>query len=101
MFKEWCTSCNIDAIHLAESDYFEYSKSIAKVNIILTDLNDNAPIFHQSFYQYELEDVSASTLLNVTASDPDEGINADFDFGYGGVTRVSEGYDGKVKLMSL
>ena len=75
----------------AETSEDTLSNSIASVNILLTDLNDNAPVFQPSSYNYELKDVNVSYVLTVTARDPDEGINAEFDFGYGGVTRVSEG----------
>ena len=68
------------------------SKSIARVNIFLTDLNDNAPRFHKDKYRYVLNDVHATTLDPVNATDPDEGINSEFDFALHGVTRVSRRY---------
>ena len=67
------------------------SKSIAKVNIFLMDLNDNAPKFLQDSYEYQLRDMYTSSLLWVNATDPDEGVNSEFDFGLEGVVRVSDG----------
>ena len=72
----------------------ELSKSIAKVNVFLTDVNDNAPVFLKDSYEYELTDIYTRTLLWLNATDPDEGVNAQFDFALHGVTRVSRGYQG-------
>ena len=66
-------------------------KSNAKVNIFVTDVNDNAPVFLQDSYKYELTDAYTSTLLWLNATDPDAGVNAEFDFALHGVTRVSRG----------
>ena len=74
-----------------ESVDSKLSKSIAKVNIFLTDLNDNAPVFLQDSYKYELPDIYTNSLLWLNATDPDEGVSAEFDFGLHGVTRVSRG----------
>lgn len=65
-------------------------KSNARVNIFVTDVNDNAPKFLQDSYKHVLTDIYASTLLWLNATDPDEGVNAEFDFALHGVTRVSE-----------
>lgn len=64
-------------------------KSNARVNVFVTDINDNAPVFPKDSYEYELTDVYTSTLLWLNASDPDEGVNAEFDFALHGITRVS------------
>lgn len=81
----WTVSC------LDENPEVEFSKSIAKVNIFLTDLNDNAPVFLKNSYKYELTDIFTESLLWLNATDPDEGVNAEFDFALAGVTRVSQG----------
>jgi hypothetical protein len=86
-----CIVTNLIFFFKDESVESELSKSIAKVNIFLTDLNDNAPKFLQDSYEYELKDIYIDSLLWLNATDPDEGINAEFDFGLHGVTRVSEG----------
>ena len=65
------------------------SKSIANVNIFVTDQNDNAPKFHKDSYKHTLTDIYSNTLLWLNATDPDEGVNAEFDFGLHGVTRVN------------
>jgi hypothetical protein len=67
------------------------SKSIARVNLFVTDLNDNPPKFLQDSYKHQLLDIYAYTVLQLNATDPDVGVNAEFDFGLHGVTRVSEG----------
>ena len=73
------------------------SKSIAKVNVFLTDVNDNAPVFLKDTYKYDLKNIYVETLLWLNASDPDEGLNGEFDFGLDGVTRVSYG-SGRVQV---
>jgi hypothetical protein len=86
MFQNFINSSSKD-----ESVESKLSKSIAKVNVFLTHLNDNAPVFLQDSYEYELTDIYTSSLMWLNASDPDEGINSEFDFGFHGETRVSEG----------
>ena len=63
------------------------SSSIAYVNIFVTDQNDNAPKFTPDSYQHTLTDIYSSSLLRLHATDSDEGVNAEFDFGLHGVTR--------------
>lgn len=48
-----------------------------KVNITITDVNDNPPMFNKSSYSVTVkEDVNISTvILQLTASDPDQGKN--------------------------
>ncbi|XP_066450092.1 protocadherin gamma-B1-like [Eleutherodactylus coqui] len=50
----------------------------ALINIIVTDFNDNAPVFIQDVYKVSVrENIPVnSTILQVSASDEDEGINA-------------------------
>lgn len=74
-----------------ESIDSKLSKSIANVNIFLTDLNDNPPMFLQNPYEYKLTDIYTRNLLWLNATDPDEGLNAEFEFALHGETRVSRG----------
>ncbi|XP_066446749.1 protocadherin gamma-B5-like isoform X19 [Eleutherodactylus coqui] len=50
----------------------------AIINIIVTDFNDNAPVFTQDVYKVSVrENIPVnSTILQVSASDEDEGVNA-------------------------
>ncbi|XP_077122302.1 protocadherin gamma-B1-like isoform X30 [Ranitomeya variabilis] len=50
----------------------------ALINIIITDFNDNSPVFTQDVYKVSVrENIPVnSTILQVSASDEDEGINA-------------------------
>ncbi|KAG9490980.1 hypothetical protein GDO78_006362, partial [Eleutherodactylus coqui] len=50
----------------------------ALVNIIVTDVNDNAPVFTQDVYKVSVRETIPvnSTILQVSASDEDEGVNA-------------------------
>ncbi|NXC23610.1 PCDG2 protein, partial [Campylorhamphus procurvoides] len=49
----------------------------ARIRVTVLDANDNAPVFSQAEYTVRVpEDVPAgSTLVTVTATDPDEGLN--------------------------
>ncbi|XP_044138051.1 protocadherin gamma-B1-like [Bufo gargarizans] len=50
----------------------------ALINIIITDFNDNSPVFTQDVYKVSVrENIPVnSTILQVSASDDDEGVNA-------------------------
>lgn len=90
MFKIYfCVNALDNLFSIDESIELKLSKAIARVNIFLTDVNDNAPKFEKDSYEYELNDIHTDTLLWLNATDPDEGVNAEFDFGLHGVTRVS------------
>lgn len=47
--------------------------STAVVNIIVTDVNDNAPRFLYAPYEFELDSLNATTIGRVTAIDDDLG----------------------------
>ncbi|XP_052778541.1 protein dachsous-like [Mya arenaria] len=53
-----------------------------QVQITVNDVNDNAPIFTQSFYNSEIayNDACQVTAATLTATDADTGVNADFTF---------------------
>ncbi|XP_026214171.2 protocadherin Fat 4-like [Anabas testudineus] len=52
------------------------------VSIIVLDSNDNRPIFSQDTYQIEIYENSpvGTTVLRVTAVDPDEGTNGEIEY---------------------
>lgn len=59
-----------------------HDRSIAKVMITISDLNDNAPAFQQAVY-YAAVNAMANIndfVTNVTASDPDFGLNGSLTY---------------------
>ncbi|POI18662.1 hypothetical protein CIB84_017595, partial [Bambusicola thoracicus] len=54
----------------------------ARIHVAVLDANDNAPAFSQALYAVRVpEDVPVgSTLLTVTATDPDDGTNGDVKY---------------------
>ncbi|XP_016061095.1 PREDICTED: protocadherin gamma-B4 isoform X31 [Miniopterus natalensis] len=56
--------------------------STAQIRVLVTDANDNPPVFSQELYRVGLlENVTpGTTVLRVTATDQDEGVNAQITF---------------------
>ncbi|KAM4035214.1 LOW QUALITY PROTEIN: protocadherin gamma-B1-like [Anomaloglossus baeobatrachus] len=56
----------------------------ALINIIITDFNDNSPVFTQDVYKVSVrENIPVnSTILQVSASDEDEGVNAQITYSF-------------------
>ncbi|XP_044136953.1 protocadherin gamma-B1-like isoform X11 [Bufo gargarizans] len=56
----------------------------ALINIIISDINDNSPIFTQDVYKVSVrENIPVnSTILQVSASDEDEGVNAQVTYSF-------------------
>ncbi|XP_069619825.1 protocadherin gamma-B2-like isoform X23 [Ranitomeya imitator] len=54
----------------------------ALINIIINDINDNSPVFTQDVYKVSVrENIPVnSTILQVSASDEDEGVNAQITY---------------------
>ncbi|KAM3926570.1 LOW QUALITY PROTEIN: protocadherin gamma-B1-like [Leptodactylus fuscus] len=54
----------------------------ALINIIITDFNDNSPVFTQDVYKVSVrENIPVNTtILQVSASDEDEGVNAQITY---------------------
>ncbi|XP_056372750.1 protocadherin gamma-B5-like isoform X17 [Hyla sarda] len=54
------------------------------IKVVVTDLNDNAPIFTQNVYKVSVkENIPVnSTILQVSASDEDEGVNAQITYSF-------------------
>lgn len=66
-------------LHLESMNANEHApQSVAAVNIAVSDLNDNAPIFSQKVYEVSLlENASIGhVLLQLYARDEDVGVNA-------------------------
>uniref|UniRef100_A0A8C3BX22 Cadherin domain-containing protein n=1 Tax=Cairina moschata TaxID=8855 RepID=A0A8C3BX22_CAIMO len=65
----------------------------ARIRVSVLDANDNAPVFSQAVYAVRVpEDVPVgSTLLTLTASDADEGLNGKVKYSFKGIsTKVSK-----------
>ncbi|XP_075712351.1 protocadherin gamma-B1-like isoform X14 [Rhinoderma darwinii] len=56
----------------------------AIINIIINDINDNSPVFTQDVYKVSVrENIPVnSTVLQVSASDEDEGVNAQITYSF-------------------
>ncbi|XP_031465787.1 protocadherin gamma-A5-like, partial [Phasianus colchicus] len=61
----------------------------ARIRVAVLDANDNAPAFSQAVYTVRVpEDVPVgSTLLSVTATDPDDGTNGDVKYSLNKITQ--------------
>ncbi|XP_036281186.1 protocadherin gamma-B2 isoform X12 [Pipistrellus kuhlii] len=55
-----------------------------RIRIEVTDANDNAPVFSQDVYRVSLREnlPSGTSVLKVTATDQDEGINAEITYSF-------------------
>ncbi|XP_068554645.1 protocadherin gamma-A5-like [Anas acuta] len=60
----------------------------ARIRVSVLDANDNAPVFSQAVYAVRVpEDVPVdSTLLTLTATDADEGLNGDVKYSFKGIS---------------
>ncbi|NXE30283.1 PCDG2 protein, partial [Ardeotis kori] len=68
---------------LRESDGGDPARmGTARIRVVVLDANDNAPVFSQAEYTVRVpEDMPmGSTLVTVTATDADEGMNADVKY---------------------
>ncbi|XP_069825348.1 protocadherin gamma-C5-like isoform X5 [Dendropsophus ebraccatus] len=63
----------------------------SQITIIIIDFNDNAPMFQQTFYKINVtENLPVNTpIIQMNASDLDEGINAKIEYSLDGRTPVS------------
>lgn len=72
---------DIDRSKMSEEE-ISHDSSIAKVKVIITDLNDNPPVFEKQVY-YAAIDAMANVndfIINVSAIDPDYGNNGSFSY---------------------
>nr|XP_034491798.1 protocadherin gamma-B4-like [Marmota flaviventris] len=58
--------------------------STAQIQVLVTDANDNPPVFSQEIYRVSLPEnvCPGTTVLQVTATDQDEGVNAEITFSF-------------------
>ncbi|XP_030224459.1 protocadherin alpha-8-like [Gadus morhua] len=81
-------------LHLTANDGGKPPKSgEMKINIVLVDVNDNHPVFTKESYSVQLQENTAlgTTIIQVNATDPDEGANGDVLYSF------SKDVHGKVK----
>ncbi|XP_038386352.1 protocadherin gamma-B4 isoform X16 [Canis lupus familiaris] len=58
--------------------------STAQIQVLVTDANDNPPVFSQELYKVGLPEnvLPGTTVLQVMATDQDEGVNAQITFSF-------------------
>ncbi|XP_076026081.1 protocadherin-8-like [Genypterus blacodes] len=74
------------AVELVATDGgYPYRSGSTKINIKVTDFNDNSPVFDQNSFSVSLpEDAPVGTvILDLNAVDADEGLNAEVVYGFG------------------
>lgn len=69
-------------IRATEVGIISYQSSEVNVQVLLQDVNDNAPEFSQQRYRYTLPESApvGTTVLSVSAQDSDSGINGQFRY---------------------
>ncbi|XP_062281223.1 protocadherin gamma-A4-like, partial [Scomber scombrus] len=67
------------------------------IHVTVLDANDNAPVFSQAVYKASLPENSPSdtTVIRVSATDADEGVNGDVTYDFGHVS------DDNIKIFSI
>lgn len=71
-----------EQISQMEEEEVMHDRSIAKVRVTISDLNDNAPAFEQPVYYAAMNAMANINdfVTNVTASDPDFGLNGSLTY---------------------
>uniref|UniRef100_A0A2I3GUZ9 Protocadherin gamma subfamily B, 4 n=1 Tax=Nomascus leucogenys TaxID=61853 RepID=A0A2I3GUZ9_NOMLE len=66
--------------------------STAQIHVLVTDANDNAPVFSQDVYRVSLSEnvYLGTTVLQVTATDEDEGVNAEITFSFSEASQITQ-----------
>ncbi|XP_060035775.1 protocadherin gamma-B4 isoform X9 [Erinaceus europaeus] len=66
--------------------------SSAQIQVLVTDANDNAPVFSQELYRVGLPENASpgTTVLTVKATDQDEGVNAEITFSFTEADQVTQ-----------
>ncbi|KAG8439051.1 hypothetical protein GDO86_005304, partial [Hymenochirus boettgeri] len=80
-----CETKNIHELILTATDGGNPARSgSATIRVIVTDANDNLPIFTQTHYKVSISENTPinSTVLTVNATDKDEGINAQIMYSF-------------------
>ncbi|RVE76560.1 hypothetical protein OJAV_G00009860 [Oryzias javanicus] len=76
------TKAQYSILVLAEDQGRPVKSATATLTVQVSDVNDNIPKFSQDVYQVEVLETDAvdSTLLTLSAADPDEGVNGRISF---------------------
>ncbi|XP_023370097.1 protocadherin gamma-B4-like [Otolemur garnettii] len=66
--------------------------STAQIQVLVIDANDNPPVFSQDIYRVSLPENASpgTTVLQVTATDQDEGINAEITFSFSEASPITQ-----------
>nr|XP_020011659.1 protocadherin gamma-B4-like [Castor canadensis] len=66
--------------------------STAQIQVLVTDANDNPPVFRQDIYRVSLKEnvFPGTTVLQVTATDQDEGVNSEITFSFSEVVHITQ-----------
>ncbi|KAG5209331.1 hypothetical protein JEQ12_016896 [Ovis aries] len=66
--------------------------STAQIQVLVTDANDNPPVFSQELYRVELPEnvLPGTTVLRVMATDQDDGVNAEITFSFTEAGQVTQ-----------
>ncbi|XP_058533435.1 protocadherin gamma-B4 isoform X14 [Ochotona princeps] len=66
--------------------------STAQIHVLVADANDNPPVFSQNVYKVRISEAvhPGSMVLRVTATDQDEGVNAEITFSCSEVSQVPQ-----------
>ncbi|XP_052597975.1 protocadherin gamma-B4 isoform X20 [Peromyscus californicus insignis] len=66
--------------------------STAQIQVLVTDANDNPPVFSQDIYRVSLpENVHpGTTVLRVAATDQDEGVNSEITFSFSEAGQITQ-----------
>ncbi|KAM5299394.1 protocadherin gamma-B4-like [Ctenodactylus gundi] len=66
--------------------------STAQIQVLVTDANDNPPVFSHDIYKVSISENACpgTTVLRVTATDPDEGVNAEITFSFSEVGQITQ-----------
>ncbi|XP_058142025.1 protocadherin gamma-B4 isoform X20 [Dasypus novemcinctus] len=65
--------------------------STAQIDVLVTDANDNAPVFSQDIYRVSVPEnvFSGTTVLQVMATDQDEGVNGKITFSFSEAEQIT------------
>ncbi|XP_058398717.1 LOW QUALITY PROTEIN: protocadherin gamma-B4-like [Diceros bicornis minor] len=66
--------------------------STVQIQVLVTDANDNPPVFSQELYRVGLPEnvFPGTTVLRVSATDQDEGVNAEITFSFTEAGHITE-----------
>ncbi|XP_041444723.1 protocadherin gamma-B2 isoform X13 [Xenopus laevis] len=83
---------NLELILIASDGGNPVKTGTAIIKILVTDVNDNAPIFSKELYQVSLtENAPVNTLVfRMNATDEDEGVNGQVTYSFSHISKIAE-----------